>query len=674
VDEPSSSTLDLAPRQDRWSTLGSRRLLDPYRYLERSEDTRTKRWQIEQHGRWQACVRQLELADFRNRVADLTAYDDYSLPQTRPGGLFVAVRTADAEHTVLYRIDSSGRREPLLDPKELGSTGRANLDSWSASPDGRHVAFLVCTAGSELGDIGVLDCRTGAVCEAAIASGRHSPLVWRRDGRSFYYVTPRQGQQVVMHHRLDTSAIQDPCVHVARGGTTHVLLHNDPRDRWLVVTEHHGPSRTRLWAALAEPNHPPMRMSAVDLDGEGWSDVCGLMEDQAFLITDDRAPYGKLVRVDLRSGQAITLLRGAAHRVLVGAVILGSQPGRSSLLVAVWDDHTAGEQSITVHAPTGGHPAARIPLFPHATVLDIGSEAHTNAVWFKASSPLAPPTLHRWTEGGSISQLGNTMGVSGIEYQATRYRARDGTAVDLHTLRPKGGHRDARSTLLHGYGAFGISSGTDYYAVGLAWAAAGGIFATAAVRGGGEHGEDWHIAGRGMKKITSVNDFVDAAEHLTRTETSPGRLAAFGESAGGLLVTAAACLRPQSFSAVVALSPLSDMARYHRSGMGENWLDEFGSPEQPDQGDALAQYSPYHNVTPGSAHPAALLISFLEDSRVPPFHARKLCAALQYASPTGTTLLHEHDDLGHADKVRSTRLDIYAEILAFAAHHTGLRK
>ena len=68
----------------------------------------------------------------------------------------------------------------------------------------------------------------------------------------------------------------------------------------------------------------------------------------------------------------------------------------------------------------------------------------------------------------------------------------------------------------------------------LSWVEAGGVYAVAQLRGGGEEGEDWHRAGMLGTKQNVFDDFHAAAEHLVAAGwTTPEQLAISGGSDNG---------------------------------------------------------------------------------------------------------------------------------------------
>ncbi|MFD0531270.1 prolyl oligopeptidase family serine peptidase [Kitasatospora arboriphila] len=228
--------------------------------------------------------------------------------------------------------------------------------------------------------------------------------------------------------------------------------------------------------------------------------------------------------------------------------------------------------------------------------------------------------------------------------------------------------------MLSGYGGFGASVLPGFAVQALAWVRAGGVYAFACLRGGGEEGEQWHRAGRRELKHNTFDDLDAAAEHLVAEGwTAPGGLALIGSSNGGLTVAAALTRRPDRYAAVVAVAPLLDMVRYELSGMGPSWSQEYGTAADPGQLAVLHGYSPYHRVRDGVRYPAVLFGVADGDTRVDPLHARKTAAALQAASSgPGPVLLRQEYGLGHGERGIGATVDLLADSLAFLAAHTGL--
>jgi prolyl oligopeptidase len=231
--------------------------------------------------------------------------------------------------------------------------------------------------------------------------------------------------------------------------------------------------------------------------------------------------------------------------------------------------------------------------------------------------------------------------------------SRDGTKLPLFLAHRRGVKRDGKQpALLTGYGGFDHSMLPTWTPSAIPFLEAGGTYALAVLRGGGEYGEDWHKAGMLGRKQNVFDDFIAAAEWLIANKvTSAAHLAISGRSNGGLLVGAALTQRPDLFRAVVCGVPLLDMLRYHHFRIAALWIPEYGSPDDPEAFRWLSAYSPYHHVRDDAAYPAVLLHTAASDTRVDSMHARKMTARLQAASPPGRkarpVLLRLESHAGH---------------------------
>jgi prolyl oligopeptidase len=257
------------------------------------------------------------------------------------------------------------------------------------------------------------------------------------------------------------------------------------------------------------------------------------------------------------------------------------------------------------------------------------------------------------------------------------FSSKDGTRVPMFVVRKArtAAAGKAVPTLLFGYGGFDISLTPMFSAARMAWLEAGGAFAMANLRGGGEFGKAWHDAGRLDRKQNTFDDFIAAAEFLiARGIAAKGGLAIQGGSNGGLLVGAAINQRPDLFAAANPAVGVMDMLRFDRFTAGRYWVDDYGRPDVEADFRVLRAYSPYHNIRSGADYPAVLVTTADTDDRVVPGHSFKYAAALQAARAGGKPhLIRIESRAGHGSgKPTDKLIEENADILAFLAYWTGL--
>jgi prolyl oligopeptidase len=216
-------------------------------------------------------------------------------------------------------------------------------------------------------------------------------------------------------------------------------------------------------------------------------------------------------------------------------------------------------------------------------------------------------------------------------------RSKDGTMVDYYLVRPKNPRPGPVPTVMSGYGSFGVNFDPDYFSSGLgrgmiSWLARGGAYVATAIRGGGERGEAWHLAGVGLNKQNAFDDFAAVAEDLVRSKfTTPAKLGAFGRSGGGLLTAAMATEHPDLFRAIYVGVPVTDVGALASSGSGiiKGQKTEFGDWDDPKILPIILAYSPYQNIRAGVNYPCILIMTSTEDNQVGPGQARKFAAKLE---------------------------------------------
>jgi prolyl oligopeptidase len=309
-----------------------------------------------------------------------------------------------------------------------------------------------------------------------------------------------------------------------------------------------------------------------------------------------------------------------------------------------------------------------------------GKRANTET-FYAFSSYTTPPRIYRYDVSTGKSELFRS---SKVKFQPEDYvveqvfyKSKDGTRIPMFLAHKKGIARDGSNpTLLYGYGGFNIPMEPRFSVGALAWMEMGGVFAVANLRGGGEYGEAWHKAGTKLQKQNVFDDFIAAAQWLIDNKyTAPKKLAIQGGSNGGLLVGAAMTQRPELFGACLPAVGVMDMLRFQKFTEGRQWVDDYGSSDNPEQFKALYAYSPYHNIKKGVSYPPTLITTADTDDRVVPGHSFKFAAELQQAQAgEAPVLIRIETRAGHGGgKPTGKRIEEITDLWAFLVKNLNMK-
>ncbi len=362
-----------------------------------------------------------------------------------------------------------------------------------------------------------------------------------------------------------------------------------------------------------------------------------------------------------------------------GWTILDGDDLEAPLLLVAWTRHAMSE--ISIHDLTTGEKRGEITLPGLGSLAGLTERPEGgHEAWFGYTDHVTPPTVYHFdARSGGVTKWADPPGsieVPAVFSLQVTYPSRDGTNVRMSILSLTESPDHPRPTILYGYGGFGVGLNPGYSAAALAWVEAGGVWVVANLRGGDEEGEEWHRQGMRGEKQNVFDDFHAAAERLIEDGwTTNSQLAIQGGSNGGLLVGAALTQRPELYAAALCSAPLLDMVRYELHGLGATWSDEYGSAAIADEFEWLISYSPYHHVEPEVGYPATLFTVFDGDSRVDPLHARKMCAALQFATTSEhPILIRAEANVGHGARAVTKAVELTADGLAFLSRWTGLSR
>jgi prolyl oligopeptidase len=649
---------------------------DPYRWLEDGASPEVQGWAKSQND---FARRQLDGLAGRDRLAkrlhDVAYVDAVGLPRRAGSRLFFTHRKADQEKAVLsWRGDIDGVDHPLVDPNTLSKDGSTSLGEWVPSPDGKTLAYGLRENNADEATLYVKDVATGKVSDRdRIEGAKYAGPAWTPDGAGFYYTwlptdpkiptAERPGHADIRYHALGTEPARDPVVREATGDPGKFIGPTISHDGHWLFAFVSTISQTDVYYQDRRAPKPVWKtlVAGVPAHFSVWA-----WKDRFYVLTDDGASRYRVLRAEVSSPDRTRwkeIVPEAADAVLEGASVVGGRLALSYLRNA------ASEIEIRT---LEGKPVRTVALPGIGSSSGIVGEPDRDEAFYDFSSFTEPPEIRRISvvTGHSRMWAKRAVPVDPKPYTVEQvfYPSKDGTRIPMFLVHRTDARKDGSTPfLLYGYGGFGINLEPGFSARLYPWLEAGGGYAVANLRGGGEYGEDWHRAGALSKKQNVFDDFEAAGDYLVKDGwTRPERLAIQGGSNGGLLVGAALTQRPDLFKAVICEVPLLDMVRYHRFGSGQTWVSEYGSADNAADFRWLYAYSPYHHVKPGTAYPAVLLGSSDSDDRVDPLHARKMTAALQAAGTGGPVLLRIEAHAGHggADLV-SSAVAMYTDYYAF---------
>ncbi|MFD1610883.1 prolyl oligopeptidase family protein [Sphingomonas tabacisoli] len=654
---------------------------DPYRWLENDvrQDAKVREWVTAENNVTQAYLATLPARDaFKARIKALFDYERFGVPAKKGGRYFYQHNSGLQNQSPLYVRDSvDGPARLLIDPNLWAKDGATALAEWLPSEDGRHLAYAVQDGGTDWRTIKVMDVATGKETGDAVEWAKFTGLAWAKDGSGFYYSRfPKpQGPQfqalnenhVVYFHKLGTPQSADAKIYAT---PDHPKWNNTAETsddgRWLIVTSSEG-TDDRYEITVIDLNAPGAKPRTLFKGLENNWQFVGNSGDTFYFLTNKDAPRQRIVAV----GAAGTLREIVPQdsATLEGASMVGPEIVATYLVDA---------KSEVRRYALDGKLKGKLTLPGIGTAAGFDGKPGDPESFFSFTSFATPTTIYRYDArtGATSVWAQPKVAFNPDDYRVEQrfYASKDGTRVPMFIVRRKDVTGPA-PTLLYGYGGFNVSLPPSFSAARLAWVQAGGVFALANIRGGGEYGKEWHDAGRLAHKQNVFDDFIAAGEYLKKEGiTGPNQLAVQGGSNGGLLIGAVVNQRPDLFAAALPAVGVMDMTRFDRFTAGRYWVDDYGYPSKEADFKTLWAYSPYHNVKGGRDYPAVLVTTADTDDRVVPGHSFKYAAMLQ-ASDIGAKphLIRIETRAGHGSgKPTDKIIEETADQWAFIAKWTGL--
>lgn len=650
---------------------------DPYRWLEDAESPATRKWLSAQRRHSATGLPAVDRDWVRLFERTQGEADGRPLsPPTESSGL-VLRHLRDGAGEALVADSPDGPRQEIITG---GRRPTWRISAWRASPDCGFLAVQLQHHGHENGGLHLH--RLGARTAEARPPVRHLADASPQCALAFAgdWLLYSSGARTA--HTLTAVNLRDDSTHAVGlpvRGPVRLALYGDSGDHVVMRTSTPEGTTTGWWTARWAGDGPSAWASLPLTDMEfnaldAYQGVCYTAGTAVHTVDLDRAAQGEPAQALLLSPPAgtpdVRVLRAFGPPDAPRLAML-RQAGLSRRLEVVAARHP---QSIETRLDW----PARIRLGRPGRG-PAGSGHHR--LWFLADDPrhgvwsgtlTVPP--HGDPDRRTVVE--RPVRTERTSLRTTTVTSRDGTTIPLTVCDPtEDAAEDALPTLVTVYGGFGVTLEPVWDPLFATWLRAGGRVVWVHARGGGEFGATWTRAGRGAGKRNTVDDLCAAARGIVeRGLTPPCGPAAVAASNGGLVVAAALVDAPALFAAAVCAAPLTDMARYDVEGLGPLWKREYGDPRRPDDLRGLLSYSPYHRVRPGLDCPPVLFVTGANDARVPPWHAWKLCAALQDATVgTAAITLHHYSRSGHSGPAGPEAHDLAPRVLTMLSRATGLR-
>lgn len=659
---------------------------DPYRWLENDRSEETEAWVKAQN---QVTFDYLERIPFRDsleaRLTKVWNYERVGAPYKEGDWIYFSKNDGLQNQSVIYRKKSKNdTAEVFLDPNKFSEDGTISLGSMSFSEDGKTLAYSISIGGSDWRKVLVMNTENREILEDTLTDVKFSGLSWKGN-EGFYYssydkpegseLSAKTDWHKLYYHKLGTPQSEDKIVFGKTQAEKHRYVggYVTEDNNYLVVTASESTSGNKLF--IKDLNNPNAELIPILEDFDSDSYIIDSHKGKLFIVTNREAPNKKVVVVD------------------------AANPSPEN-----WQDFIPETENVLSPSTAGGYffaeymvdAVSKVKQYDYEGnfIRDVqlpgvgsaggfGAKKEDTYLYYSYTNYITPGNIYQYhIENGDTElyyQPKIEFNPDNYVSKQVFYHSKDGTKIPMIITHKKGLEMNGKNpTILYSYGGFNISLTPSFSVANTVWMEQGGIYAVPNIRGGGEYGKKWHIAGTKMQKQNVFDDFIAAAEYLIENNyTSSDYLAIRGGSNGGLLVGATMTQRPELMKVALPAVGVLDMLRYHTFTAGAGWAYDYGTADDNEEMfKYLYAYSPVHNVKKGVEYPATLITTGDHDDRVVPAHSFKFAAELQ-AKQAGSNpvLIRIETDAGHgAGTPVSKTIEQYADIFAFTLYNMGFEK
>lgn len=656
---------------------------DPYRWLEDDMSAETAEWVKEQNKITFDYLGKIGYRDeIKSRLEKMWNYEKYGRPFHEGDYMYFAKNNGLQNQSVIYRQKGDGEPELFLDPNTFSADGTTSIGEMDFTNDGSLMVYSISEGGSDWRKVIVLDALKKTIIGDTLKNIKFTGLAWRGN-EGFYYSTydKPEGSQLtaktdhhkLYFHKIGTSQTDDEVVFGADIVRRYVTGYVTEDNRFLVISAANSTTGNELYIKdLSKPDSKLINLVS-NFDNDHY--VLDNDGSRLFIVTNFNAPNKKIVTVDASNPG----IANWADFIPETENVLEPASGAGYIFTNYMIDAISRVKQYDYQ----GNMLREIELPAEGSAEGFDAKKTDKEVYFSFTNYLIPPSIYQLNPvtGDASVYKKPQVDFKADDYETRQvfYNSKDGTRIPMMITYRKDIKLDGKNpTMLYGYGGFNISYPPTFSVTIAQWLEMGCVYAVPNIRGGGEYGEKWHLAGTKMNKQNVFDDFIAAAEYLINQKyTSSDYLAVRGGSNGGLLVGAIMTQRPDLMRVALPAVGVMDMLRYHKFTAGAGWAYDYGTSEDsPEMFRYIYGYSPLHNIKSGVCYPATLITTADHDDRVVPAHSFKFAAELQSKQSCDNPVLIRIETMaGHgAGTPISKSIEQYADLYAFTLYNMGIKK
>lgn len=656
---------------------------DPYRWLEDDMSEETGDWVKEQNKVTFDYLSNIPYRDeLKNRLEKLWNYEKIGSPFKEGDYTYFYKNDGLQNQYVLYRFKNEEDPEVFLDPNTFSEDGTTSLGGLSFSIDGKTVAYAISEGGSDWRKIIVMDAISKEIKEDTIIDVKFSGMSWKGNEGIFYssYEKPKGSelsaktdQHRLFYHQLGTKQSDDKIIFGEKDKRRYVGGSVTEDGKYLIISAAISTSGNELY--YKDLSNPKSKIKPIILGFDYDTSVLDHKNGSFIMVTNVNAPNKRIVKTNVNNED----VKNWVDIIPETSNVLNASKASGFIFTKYMVDAVSKVKQYDFN----GKLVRDIELPGVGTASGFSGKKDAETIYYAFTNYITPSSIFSFEPTKGISKLYKKPAIDfnadNYESKQVFYTSKDGTKVPMIISYKKGTELNGKNpTILYGYGGFNISLTPSFSITNSVWMEQGGIYAVPNLRGGGEYGKKWHVAGTKLQKQNVFDDFIAAAEYLIENNyTSSGYLAIRGGSNGGLLVGATMTQRPDLMKVALPAVGVMDMLRYHTFTAGAGWAYDYGTSEDSkEMFDYLLDYSPVHNVNKSIEYPATMVTTGDHDDRVVPAHSFKYAAELQ-AKQTGNnpTLIRIETNAGHgAGTPVSKTIEQYADIFGFTLYSMGYKE